>query len=70
MIKTEIFEMVDKRMNRKEFIQYVGIATISLFGFGNVMTHFFDHNKSKHNSTTAKAPQHGTTGFGSSKFGI
>lgn len=37
MIKAQLAELLETEVNRKEFLQYVGIAMLAVFGIGSLL---------------------------------
>jgi hypothetical protein len=57
-------ELLQREITREQFIRYVGVASVGLLGFGNVIALL---KKPEHG--LPPAPAKGTAGFGSRKFG-
>ncbi len=63
-MESEIKEQILGRvMTRTQFIRYIGIAGLSVFGLGNVIGLLRDQNQH------TALPHKGVKGFGSRKFG-
>ncbi|MDB5177257.1 MAG: hypothetical protein JWN75_925 [Candidatus Saccharibacteria bacterium] len=60
-------ELFAKQMSRKEFLQFMGMAVIALFGLNNFILFLRDQQKSAKSKEVAKDPA--SHGFGSRKFG-
>lgn len=58
-------ELFTRQMTRKEFVQFAGLAVISLFGINNFLSFLY-----KNSSSSAHHDRKSGSGFGSSKFGV
>jgi hypothetical protein len=65
-------ELFIKQMSRKEFLQFIGLAVLGLFGFKNFITFLLEYQKQQRGvaQSTAVIDQSNKHGFGSSKFGV
>ena len=62
-------ELFIKQMTRKEFLQFIVLAILGVFGFKNFVTFLMDYQQQgRRGAQPVEAKT--TTGFGSSKFGI
>lgn len=53
-------ELTQKEMNRKEFLQYIGIASLLVFGAGSILRAFGGGQVGKNS----------TEGYGSNTYGL
>ena len=61
-------ELLQKQMSRKEFLQIVGMALLTIFGVNNLISLLLRSNQQPQNITqTGKVPT--SHGFGSRTFG-
>ena len=60
-------KLLDKRMTRREFLQFTGSSLLILFGLSNIIA-LIDHTKKTVDPTVAEKKT--DTGFGSRKFGV
>lgn len=68
-MNTVLRDKLQAEITRKQFLQYMGIVLLSIFGFNNLLSLFGTH---KHLTTyvsqnVKEAERHG---FGSSRFGV
>jgi len=60
-------ELFAKQMSRREFLQFILMAAVALFGLNNFISFLREQQKTSHGTKTSNDPA--THGFGSSKFG-
>ena len=58
-------EVLQREITRQQFIRYVGVASVGLLGFGNVIALIKKPEPGLPSATLVKDP----AGFGSRKFG-
>lgn len=61
--------LLQKEVTRKEFLQFAGVALISLLGFSNFLHLISKFAHSSHH-TASTVESKGQHGFGSSRFGV
>jgi hypothetical protein len=61
-------ELFAKQMSRKEFLQFMGMAVIALFGLNNFIAFLRQHPQTSSQSAD-KTKDSTSNGFGSRKFG-
>ncbi len=59
--------LLQQELTRKQFIQMLGVMVVSLLGFNNLISMLAKMN---HSTNTKKVAASAKDGFGSSKFGI
>jgi len=64
----QIKQLYTKQMTRKEFLQFMGIALLTLFGIGNFIS-FLSQTNGRPSDTDQFAQLSARHGFGSRKFG-
>jgi hypothetical protein len=62
----QIKELLSQPMSRSEFLRYVGMLLIALFGFSNFIALLLRQNSAHSGAATQERGR----GFGSSKFGV
>lgn len=62
--------LLQKEVTRKEFLQFAGVALISLLGFSNFVHLISKFAHSSHPTTATTVESKGHRGFGSSRFGV
>lgn len=67
---TDIKDLLTKEMTRQEFLKFSVGVLISLFGVGNLIKYMSAYNQQKKGVADTSRQTGGTTGFGSSKFGV
>ncbi len=60
-------KLLEKEMNRKEFLQFAGSSLIVLFGFTNILALFTHFSRAVESPKTMSLDA--SHGFGSRKFG-
>lgn len=60
MVKLDIAQLLDKEMDRKDFLKHVGIGIVALTGFSAVL-------KALSQQTTSGSPKY--AGYGGSSYG-
>ena len=63
MIKREIEKLLQKDMNRREFLAHVGAGALAVIGVTNLIKHLSDFNGG------GKPQRSGSVGYGSSAYG-
>lgn len=66
MIKTQIAEVLNQEMNRKEFLRYAGVAVLMLAGGGAIMQAVGAVGRPK-TSSVSRVPS--SYGYGASAYG-
>jgi hypothetical protein len=67
MDKTTRTKLLDKKMTRREFLQFAASSALVLFGLSNIIA-LINHTKQVVENPTNDAPR-ASAGFGSRKFG-
>lgn len=66
-----IQQLLEKEMNRKEFIKYMGSMLLGVFGVHSFLSHLFQQSQAALNDqSTAPQPADERSGFGTRKFGV
>jgi len=63
---TNIQQIIQQELTRKQFVQLLGALIISILGFDNILKLLSKANRTESGKNAAS----GEHGFGSSKFGI
>ncbi len=62
-------KLLDKKMTRREFLQFAGASFLVLFGLSNIIA-LINHTKQVAEKPDVAKDTQATTGFGSRKFGV
>lgn len=62
---SQLKKLMETPMSRKQFLRYMGVVALSIFGVGNVISTIL-----KGHSKATTTPALKKTGFGGGKYGI
>lgn len=65
-----IRDLLDREMDRREFLQFVGGAVIALFGVGSVVRYLTTHTSGRQQQEVAQPVKQALRGYGSSPYGV
>ena len=67
MTKAQINEILDKEVDRKEFLKHIGIAIVAVAGVPTLVSHL--NTLQNRGSSGAAGSQGGARGYGASAYG-